>query len=145
MADGNYGAGVVAYRCRYYFYTLDVQIVGGFVQNEHIRGIVGNHQAAEGEAHLFAATQFAARLVPHVAGKEVTVEDGFHFMFRQVAVVESFCLLEYAALITDEGVFLVQIDGGEVGTLHHSAGGVQFAHDEFQQGCFSTAVFFLSS
>ena len=62
-------------------------------------------------------------------------------MFRQVAVVESFCLLEYAALITDEGVFLVQIDGGEVGTLHHSAGGVQFAHDEFQQGCFSTAVF----
>ena len=51
-------------------------------------------------------------------------------MFRQVAVVESFCLLEYAALITDEGVFLVQIDGGEAGTLHHSVGGVQFAHDE---------------
>ena len=64
---------------------------------------------AEGEAHLFAATQFAARLVPHVAGKEVTVEDGFHFMFRQVAVVESFCLLEYAALITDEGVFLLSL------------------------------------
>jgi hypothetical protein len=37
VADGNYGAGVVAYRCRYYFYALDVQIVGGFVQNEHIR------------------------------------------------------------------------------------------------------------
>ena len=141
MADGNYGAGVVAYRCRYYFYALDVQIVGGFVQNEHVRGIVGNHQAAEGKTHLFAATQFAARLVPHVAGKEIAVEDGFHFMFRQVAVVESFCLLEYAALITDEGVFLVQIDGGEAGTLHHSVGGVQFAHDEFQQGCFSTAVF----
>ena len=34
VADGNYGAGVVAYRCRYYFYALDVQIVGGFVQNE---------------------------------------------------------------------------------------------------------------
>lgn len=62
-------------------------------------------------------------------------------MFRQVAVVEGFCLLEYAALITDEGVFLVQIDGGEAGTLHHSVGGVQFAHDEFQQGCFSTAIF----
>lgn len=116
VADGNYGAGVVAYRCRYYFYALDVQIVGGFVQNEHVRGVVGNHQAAEGKTHLFACTQFAARLVPHVVGKEITVEDGFHFMFRQVAVVEGFCLLEYAALITDEGVFLVQIDGGEVGT-----------------------------
>ena len=36
----------------------------------------------------------SARLVPHVVGKEITVEDGFHFMFRQVAVVEGFCLLE---------------------------------------------------
>ena len=91
------------------FSALYIQIIGRFVQDKHIRGIVTNHQATESEAHLLSAAKFPARLVPFGSREKIAVQDNLDFMFRQVTGIECVSLFRYRIPVVDNRIFLIEI------------------------------------
>ncbi len=77
MADEQHGAGVVADHVLQHVQRFEIEIVGGFVQHQHVRGLcqhLRQHQAAalaagqlaERRAGLFGAEQEILHVADHV-------------------------------------------------------------------------------
>ena len=94
-----------------------VQIIGGFIQDKEVRGVIADHQATESEPHFFTSTKLFARFVPTCHREEKAIQYDLYFVFRQGTYIEWFCLLKHRQLIADDGIFLIEIDVTERGAL----------------------------
>ena len=140
MGDQQHRAPVAADRVGQDAEALQVEVVRRLVEDEEVRHMVLDHQAAEAQPHPFAAAERVARLVPRLRGKQRPVEPHFQFVIFQMVAVARLRGFQHGRRSVEAAVFLIETDIRKSVPADFARRGLQFSGQQLYEGGFARSV-----